>query len=209
MLNLLINDALNNGFFPEVLAKAHMVLIPKGESPEVIQNFRPITLLNVSYKALSKVIVNRIHPLLEDLIGPFHSSFLPGRSTTANIILTKEAIHSVNKLKGRLGAMILKVDFHKAFDSISWTFLREVLEHFNFPPILINLIIYCVSSNSLSILWNGKQLPSFKPGRGLRQGDPISPYLFILVMEKLSHMIQNEVHKGNWMPFILSRGVCN
>jgi len=155
---------------------------------------------------LSKVIVNRIRPLLQNLVEPFQSSFLPGRSTTDNIILTQEAVHSMGKLQGRRGAMVLKIDLHKAFDSVSWTFLREVLIHFNFPMPLINLIMFSLESNRLSILWNGDSLPAFSPGRGLCQGDPLSPYLFILVMEKLSHMIQRAVGNGSWKPFRLSQG---
>lgn len=163
-------------------------------------------MLNVAYKVLSKVIVNRIRPLLQQLVGPLQGSFLPGRSTADNIILTQETIHSMTRLKGRRGAMALKIDLHKAFDSVSWSFLREVLHHFNFPPPLIELIMFSISSNRLSILWNGCSLPPFSPGRGLRQGDPLSPYLFILVMEKLSHMIQDAVREGAWKPFKLSQG---
>lgn len=201
-----VNSALDTATFNVSLARAYITLIPKGSDSETIQSFRPISLLNVTYKLLSKVLVNRIRPLLEKLIGPHQSSFLPGRSTSDNIILTQEAIHSMRNSKCKKGSMILKIDLHKAFDCVSWDFLREVLSHFNFPPILINLILFCVSSCSLSVLWNGESLPPFSPGRGLRQGDPLSPYLFILVMEKLAYMIQEKVNSGRWKPLKISRG---
>lgn len=122
------------------------------------------------------------------------------------MLLTQEAVYSMSRFSGRKGAMILKIDLHKAFDSVSWSFLREVLLHFNFPVKLVDLIMFSITSSKLTILWNGESLPSFAPGRGLRQGDPLSPYLFILVMEKLSHMIHSTVDSKLWKPLKLSRG---
>ncbi|GLT50394.1 hypothetical protein SLA2020_238810 [Shorea laevis] len=201
-----INQALLNGSFDACLTKAYVALIPKDDSPDIIQKFRPISLLNVAYKVLSKLIVNRLRPHLQSLIGPWQNSFLAGRSTVDNIIVTQEAVHSMKRLKGGRGTMILKVDLHKAFDSIDWGFLRQVLLDFNFPLQLVNLIMFSVTSVQLGILWNGEPLPWFSPHRGLRQGDPLSPYLFILVMEKLAQMIQRRVDSKAWKPLSLSRG---
>ncbi|GLT30193.1 hypothetical protein SLA2020_050080 [Shorea laevis] len=200
-----INNALVDGFFDCSLLQAHIALIPKGENPDVIQKFRPICLLNVAYKVLSKVLVNRLRPFLQQLIGPFQNSFLAGRSTTDNVILTQETVHSMRKLRGRKGALAFKIDLHKAFDSVDWDFLRQVLVDFNIPASLIKLIMFSVTSLQLSVLWNGEELPPFQPQRGLRQGDPLSPYLFIMVMEKLSHKIQSRMQTRAWKPFRLSR----
>lgn len=102
--------------------------------------------------------------------------------------------------------MVLKIDLHKAYDSVSWEFLKQVLVDFNFPQQLINLIMFCVSSNQLSVIWNGEAQPFFAPKRGLRQVlKSASPYLFILCMEKLSHMIQDRVHRKQWKPVKVSR----
>ncbi|GKV23775.1 hypothetical protein SLEP1_g33471 [Rubroshorea leprosula] len=200
------NKALSDGYFDTSLLQAHMVLIPKGDNPNVIQKFQQICLLNVAYKVLSKVLVNRLQPYLQHLIGPFQNSFLKGRCTTDNIILSQEAVQSMCKMKGKKGAMIFKIDLHKAFDSVDWTFLQLVLQDFNIPTPLIRLIMFLVSSLQLSVLWNGEQLPPFNPQRGLRQGDPLSPYLFIMCMERLSHKIQSKVHSKAWKPFRISRG---
>ncbi|GKV03564.1 hypothetical protein SLEP1_g15842 [Rubroshorea leprosula] len=121
-----VNQALLTGSFDRNLIQAYVALIPKEDSPDVIQKFRPITLLNVAYKVLSKLIVNRLRPYLQKIIGPHHSSFLAGRSTMDNIIITQEAIHSMKHLKGKKGAMVLKVDLHKAFDSV----LMDCLDRF-------------------------------------------------------------------------------
>ncbi|GLU14892.1 hypothetical protein SLE2022_314330 [Rubroshorea leprosula] len=200
------NNVIRDGCFDLALLKAHIVLIPKGDNPDTIQKFRPICLLNVAYKVLSKVLVNRLRPFLQQLIGPFQNSFLVGRCTTDNIILSQEAVHSMRKMKGRRGAMIFKIDLHKAFDSVDWTFLQHVLHDFNIPGPLIQLIMFSVTSLQLSVLWNGEELPPFNPQRGLRQGDPLFPYLFIMCMEKLSHKIQSQVHSRVWKPFRISRG---
>ncbi|GLT96465.1 hypothetical protein SLE2022_140840 [Rubroshorea leprosula] len=108
-------------------------------------------------------------------------------------------------LKGGCGAMVLKIDLHEAFDCIDWGFLHQVLLDFNIPLQLVEIIMFSVTSIQLSVLWNGEPLPFFNPQR-VRQGDPLSPYLFILVMEKLAHMIPKRVDAKVWNPFQLSRG---
>jgi len=113
-----INTAIETGFVPSSFLTAHMILIPKEPNPDLINKFRPITLLNVTYKVLTKLIVNRLRPLLNDLVGPFQTSFIPSRSTSDNIILTQEAVNTMSKMRGSKGAMVLKRDLHKAFDSI-------------------------------------------------------------------------------------------
>ncbi|GLT27521.1 hypothetical protein SLA2020_025080 [Shorea laevis] len=140
-----VNKALTDDFFEHSLLQAHITLIPKGENPNIIQKFRPICLLNVPYKILSKVIVNRLRPHLQNLIGPLQNSFLASRSTTDNIILSQEAIHSMCRMKGKKGPMAFKIDLHKAFDSVDWDFLREVLVDFNIPAPLIKLIMFSVT----------------------------------------------------------------
>ncbi|XP_019159704.1 PREDICTED: uncharacterized protein LOC109156318 [Ipomoea nil] len=139
------------------------------------------------------VLVNRLRPLMIKLIGPHQNSFLPGRSTLDNIVLTQEIIHSINHKKGKKGSLVMKIDLHKAYDSIDWGFLDTVLTDFGFPKRLINLVLFSLKESSISILWNGEKLSPFEPGRGLRQGDPLAPYLFILAMEKLSYLIQEQV----------------
>ena len=92
------------------------------------------------------------------------------------------------------------LDLEKAFDNVNWDYLLHCLKDFRFPGITIKLIMHCVTSSTFSILWNGNKLPPFKPSHGLRQGDPLSPYLFILCMEKLSVAINTEVLQGEWEP---------
>ncbi|OMO49818.1 reverse transcriptase [Corchorus capsularis] len=151
------------------ILRAHMVLIPKGQNPGSVRDLRPITLLNTWYKILSKVIVNRMRPILQRIIGPYQNSFLAGRSTSDNILIAQEVIHTLSNLKGRKGAMVTKIDLQKAYDNVDWRFLEEVLVFYGFPAPLVQLIMFCVPNTELSIIWNGDALPHFKPQQGLRQ----------------------------------------
>jgi hypothetical protein len=150
-------------------------------------------------------MVNRLRSFFNQIVGPFQSSFLPGKGTTDNAIILQEAIHSMRKSKRKKGDIVFKIDLEKAYGNVSWEFLQFCLQRNGFPLITINLIMFCVSSSSLAILWNGRRLPSFTPTRGLRQGDPLSPYIFVLCMESLSQVIIKEVDDGHWNPVRLSK----
>ena len=102
--------------------------------------------------------------------------------------------------------MIVKIDLEKAFDRMEWSFVRRVLIHFGFLPMIIKLTLSCISSTSTSLLFNGSKLPSFLASRGLRQGDPLSPYLFILCMEFLGALIDSKCALGDWTKVKASRG---
>ncbi|KAK2441392.1 hypothetical protein QL285_012694 [Trifolium repens] len=201
----LISTAFETSGFPPSLAETLIALIPKTDCPQNFKEFRPISLCNTVYKLITKIMVNRLRPFLNQIIGPFQSSFLPGRGTTDNAIILQEAIHSMRKSKRKKGDMVFKIDLEKAYDNVSWEFLQACLTRSGFPHMSIKLIMFCVTSSSLSILWNGRRLPSFTPTRGLRQGDPLSPYLFVLCMEFLSQSIIKNIYDGHWQPVRLSR----
>ena len=96
--------------------------------------------------------------------------------------------------------MAIKIDLEKAYDRIEWNFIREMLTLFNFPENLIKLIMNCVTSVSTSLLLNGGSVEPFLPSRGIKQGDPLSPYLFILCMEFLGHLIEEKCVAKLWTP---------
>jgi ribonuclease HI len=111
----------------------------------------------------------------------------------------------MHRKKGRVGQLVLKLDLEKAYDRLEWSFIREILNFFKFPSSFVNLVLECVSTSSFSILVNGGQMENFKPSRGIRQGDPLSPYLFILCMEYLSLKIIEECDKNCWKGIKASR----
>lgn len=96
--------------------------------------------------------------------------------------------------------MVVKIDLEKAYDRVDWQFLDNVLRSVGFQPRLRQVIRSCLESSSLSVVWNGTRLEPFTPQRGLRQGDPLSPYLFVLCMEVLGHHIANAVDQKQWKP---------
>jgi hypothetical protein len=196
----MVHSAFNTGYFDPEISSTLMALIPKIDSPVTYKDFRPISLCNITYKLITKVLVHRLRPILNNLIGPYQSSFLPGRGTSDNSIVLQEIVHFMRRSKKKKGYVAFKLDLEKTFDNVRWDFLNSCLHDFGFPGITIKLIMHCVTSSTYSILWNGNKMPSFKPSHGLRQGDPLSPYLFILCMEKLSIAINNAVLQGNWEP---------
>lgn len=133
------------------------------------------------------------------------SSFVPHRQATDNIIIVQEVVHTLRKRKGKVGSFIAKIDLEKAYDRIEWSFLNQLLAFLDFSHTITKLILHCISSAQLSLIWNGKVLPSFQPSHGLRQGDPLSPYLFVLCMETLAHRIQQACTLQLWKPIKFCR----
>ena len=197
--------------------------------PESIGNYRLISVCNSIYKVVTKIIVAHIRPKLPDLVSPLQIAFVPGRNGVDNAIIVQELIHSMSKKvpgrngvdnaiivqelihsmskkKGRSGVMAIKIDLEKAYDRLWWSFIRDTLKLFELPDSLIALIMSCVSTSTISVLFNKGALESFQPSRGIRQGDPFSPYLFILCMEVLGAMINEKCNEKLWNPIKASQG---
>lgn len=174
---------------PEKLNMTLITLVPKVESPLSMVQFRPISLCSTLYKVISKVIVARLRTILPNLISPNQVSFVPGRHITDNILIAQELMHKFKLSKGKKGFMAWKIDLSKAYDRLNWNFIEHVLVELGLPLNLIKLIMSCVSTVKYQICINGELTESFQPKSGIRQGDPLSPYLFALGIEKLSHII--------------------
>ena len=172
-----------NQKIPDYLNQTLIALIPKQLGPETVSHFRPISLCNTVYKIVSKILIHRIKPLLPRLISPMQAAFLKGRRGSDNVIIAQELIYSLGNRRGKEGYMVVKIDLEKAYDRLEWSCIRMILIHFGFPENIIKLILSCVATSSTSLLFNGSKLQTFCPSRGIRQGDPISPYLFLLCME--------------------------
>ena len=200
----LVKNAFEMGSFDVATTDTLLVLIPKGDHPTSFTNFRPISLCNVTYKIIAKVLVTRLRPFLNDIISPLQSSFISGRSTKDNAIILQKIIYHMNKKRKKKGDVVFKLDLEKAYDRVDWGFLKQTLIMFGFPTYIISLIMHSLASTLISLLWNGSKTESFTPSRGLRQGDPLSPYLFVLCMERLGEMIQEEVRVGRWLPLQVS-----
>ncbi|KAJ3687082.1 hypothetical protein LUZ61_016246 [Rhynchospora tenuis] len=167
---------------------AHVILLPKIEGAQSMNDFRPISIINYVPKIISKVLALRLQPFLPSLISPSQTGFLKGRLIYENFIVARELTNHINSDK--IPAVLLKLDFYKAFDSVSWDFLFSILLTRGFPPKFISWIKLSLTTATSAILVNGVIGPTFNHKKGLRQGDPISPFLFLLAADVLSRMLQ-------------------
>lgn len=177
-----------------------IALIPKVDSPERVGEFRPIALCNVVYKCISKILANRIKGSLDSIIDDNQNAFIPGRRISDNILLTQELLRNYHRDKG-VPRCAFKVDIKKAYDSVNWDFLFEALYLFGFPERMIAWIRECVSTPSYSVIVNGEAVGFFKGEKGLRQGDPLSPYLFTIVMQVLSIILRKRIEEDGGFKF--------
>jgi hypothetical protein len=185
----------DSGQMPLGVNDTRNVLLPKKEDPNQLKDFRPISLCNVIYKVISKCLVNRIRPLLHDLIAPMQSAFVSGQMIMDNVLIAFECLHALenrNNSCKKFGA--LKLDLTKAYDRVDWGFLDGVLTRLGFQCKWIQWIMTCVTTIRYSVCFNSVSLEPFKPSRGMRQGDLLSPYLFLFVADGLSKLIQKEAN---------------
>eukprot|EP00253_Pinus_taeda_P022541 PITA_22541 len=189
ILELVEESRMNQKVWP-AFNSTFYALIPKGDNLEDANGFRPIALCNVIYKIITSMMAKRLKPLLDKLISAEQTGFVEGRQILDGLVVTQEVIHSL-KVKKQKGMMI-KLDLLKAYDRLSWNYLGKVLESFGFCRRWIDWIHSLISTPSFSILVNVTPSKTFSASRGLRQGDPLSPFLFILAAEGLGRFIKKE-----------------
>ena len=143
------------------------------------------------------MLVNRLKRWLPQIIDENQCAFVPGRMIFDNIIVAHETLHAMQKRRhGKHGSLAVKLDLSKAYDRIEWRFLQGVMETMGFSAKWIGLVMNCVMSVSYSLVVNGKQSGRIIPYRGLHQGDPLSPYLFLLCAEGLSKLLKSATQAG-------------
>ncbi|KAH0769685.1 hypothetical protein KY290_013666 [Solanum tuberosum] len=188
---------------PKKIIHTCLVLIPKIDHPQSFSDLRPISLCNVSSKIVSKILNARLASILPRIISKNQTGFVKGRTILENIILAQEIISDINK-PNRGGNMVIKLDMTKAYDRVSWSFMCLALRKMGFSENWIHIIYSFLSNNWYSVIINGGIYGFFKSSRGLRQGDPLSPSLFILSVELLSHLLTGLQTKIGYKGFYMS-----
>jgi hypothetical protein len=195
------------GVMPDGVNDTSVVLIPKKNEPETLKDFRPISLCNVVYKVVSKCLVNRLRPLLGDIICPTQSAFIPGRLITDNALIAFECVHALQKMEDDRGEFCAyKLDLAKAYDRVDWNTLERIMLKLGFRQTWVRWIMACVTTVRYSVKLNGEQLNAFSPTRGLRQGDPLSPYLFLFIANGLSCFLKDAIARNRLQELVICRG---
>src|SRR6266540_4947971 len=169
-------------------------LIPKVQEANIIQQYRPICLLNVSFKFFTKVATNRLNTVADKMISPIQTAFLRGRNILEGVVILHETIHEMHRKK--LRGVILKIDFEKAYDKVKWPFLMQTLRMKGFSPKWCSWVKSFISGGSVAINVNNDIGHYFPTKKGLRQGDPLSPLLFNIIADMLPMLIQRAKEQG-------------
>ncbi|GKC71020.1 RNA-directed DNA polymerase, eukaryota, reverse transcriptase zinc-binding domain protein [Tanacetum coccineum] len=188
----IVKDFFSNGKLLREVNSTLIALIPKVQDSKSVTDFRPIACCNVIYKCISKILTNRIKGGLDKLINLNQSAFIQSRSIQDNILLTQELLKGYNRKNGPKRCS-LKFDIAKGYDTMSWDFLRNIMIKFGFHCKMVDWILTCISSSNFFICLNGEVHGYFQGGRGLRQRDLISLYLFTLVIEVFTLIMEHKI----------------
>ncbi|KAK3204765.1 hypothetical protein Dsin_018811 [Dipteronia sinensis] len=187
----------NDGASMERLNETLITVIPKVSRTERLSDFRLVSLCNVLYKIIAKTLANRFRLVLGEVISKTQSAFIPGRFISDNKIIGVECLHNLKRRKRKEGSIAIKLDMLNAYVRVEWVFIEKRMLRLGISDSWVNRIMSCVKSVSYSFILNGDISGSLKPTRGLRQSDPLSPYLFLICAEGLTTLINTAYINGS------------
>ncbi|KAL3716688.1 hypothetical protein ACJRO7_008301, partial [Eucalyptus globulus] len=171
-----------------------IALVPKIPNASTVHDFRLIACCNTIYKCITKLIANRLARVLPSIVSLPQNAFVKGRHISDYILLAQELFSGFHHDPYR-AKCVIKVDFTKAYDTVSWEFIEVCLQAFGFPQIFVDRIMICIRSPKFSICLNEGLHGFFASGRGIRQGDPMSPYIFTLMMEVFTGLLDRRTSR--------------
>ena len=190
----MINASIREGRLPPGITQGMIVLLYNGGDWQALTNWRPITFFNLGYKIYAKALQLRLQPVLMDVISPDQSAFLPLRFILDNLLITQETMAWVESSNQPL--IFLKLDFSKAYDMVDWQCMYKIIEKLGFPQVFIKMVSLLFHDASACVKLNREPSPYFPIQRGVRQGCPLAPYLFLIVAEVLNAMVSQEMRAG-------------
>lgn len=199
------NEFHRHARLPKGISAPFLALIPKTSNPQGLGEYRPISLIGCLYKMLSKVLAGRFKKVLKCVISSVQSAFLTGRNILDGVVVVNEVMDMAKRQRKK--CVILKADFEKAYDSVSWSYLDYMLDRLGFGVKWRGWMRTCFSSNSISILVNGSPTEEFVAQKGLKQGDPLAPFLFLVAAEGLAGLVRRGVESNNLNGFKLSESL--
>ena len=190
----MILNVLNFDMSMAEINKTYITLVPKTNNPSRMIEFRPISLSNVIYKLISKVLANRLKLILLQIISENQSAFISGKLITDNVLISFELMHYLDHKRDSKDCYIaIKLDMSKAYDRVEWGFMEQVMKKLDFHEKWVGLIMRCITTVSYSVLINGVAHGNIIPSRGPHQGDPLSSYLFLLCADGFSSLINKAI----------------
>ena len=190
---LAINDFMVNGRWHRGTNASFICLIPKNDNPQCLSEYRSISLVGCVYKIVSKILSIKLKKVISKVIDIRQSAFLEGRGILDSILIANEVIEETKRKKK--SCVCFTVDYEKAYDCVRWDFIYYMLDKLNFCEKWISWIKVCLELASISVLVNGSPTKEFIPKKGLRQDDPLSPFLFLIVVEGLAGVSRTVVKK--------------
>lgn len=200
-----VEESKRSGVIHAPINATFISLIPKVDKAKTFDDFGPISLCNCLYKIILKVVSRRLKEVLSKNISMEQFGFLQGRQIHEAIGVAQEALHNLKSKN--ISGVVLKLDLSKAYDRVSWLYVKMMLIHLGFDIGFVRWVMGCILTASFVVLINIATSPLFKVEQGLRQGCPLSPLIFLLVAEGLSRFLKEAVRRGDLTGLILALGI--